>query len=1158
MASSFVHLHVHTQYSLLDGACRLKDLVRKAQAHNMTALAMTDHGNMFGALEFYEEAVNAGIKPIIGCEVYVAPGSRLERGGDQRGTAHLILLAKDITGYANLMKLVSFGYTDGFYYKPRIDKALLTTHAAGLIGLSACLKGEIASRLSAGKYDEACRAADQFRQIFTPGDFYLEVMDHGLPDQRAVNEGLLKLSREMVLPLVATNDVHYVEYAHYEAHEALLCIQTQTTLSDPKRMRMNSDQFYFKSAEEMAALFAWAPEALNNTLVIADKCQVKLEFGKYHVPDYACPAGETPSTYLRRLCLDGVVERYGAQAPAEVFDKLDFELKVIADLGFIGYFLIVWDFVHYAQSSGIPVGPGRGSAAGSLVSYLLGITDLDPIKYLLFFERFLNPSRKSMPDIDIDFCFERRGEVVDYVTRKYGRENVAQIITFGTMQAKAVVRDVGRALGLPYADVDRIAKLIPDRVMDDNGEAMHVTVDLAIETEPQLKGIIAADDTARRMMEIARVLEGLSRHASVHAAGVVISDKALTNYVPLYKVDDQVTTAYTMKGVEKIGLLKMDFLGLKTLTLIQDAQRIIKETRGVDLDLRKIPLDDKKTFDLLGQGDSAGIFQVESDGMRNLLVRSKPTEFEDIIALLALYRPGPLGSGMVDDFIKRKRGEATVQYPHPKLEKVLKNSYGVAIYQEQVMQMACELAGFSMADADNLRRAMSKKKASEMDKMRAYFVDGCLKVSQIFDEEANRLFDLIDKFAGYGFNRSHSAAYAVITYRTAFLKANYPVEFMCALLTNEKDNMDKIVGYVKASAAMGIAVLPPDVNQSRSLFSVVGKNVIRYGLLGIKNVGAAAIDVIVAERQKGGAFASIFNFCQRVDLRSCNRKVIESLIKCGAFDGLGALRSQMMAVLDQALSAGASRQKDALSGQLSLFSIGAASGGFSDVADVFPSMKEWPQPQVLSFEKELLGFFLSGHPLDRYGVEIRTFTNATTSKISGMAENQSVAMIAMVAAVRHTVTKSRGERMAILTLEDLEGSVEAVAFPEVFKTVNSYLKEGVIIVVKGKMLSRKGKDGKLSGPRNIIIDELRDINEIYQLVKLIRIDTTGISPDKLPLIRKKLEHFPGQVPVHLQIDTRNHKSVEIKVGRNLYVTPSEVLMDEIKVIVGENAFHVVL
>ncbi|MEI8010947.1 MAG: DNA polymerase III subunit alpha [Candidatus Omnitrophota bacterium] len=1158
MSFSFAHLHVHTQYSLLDGACRLKDLIRKAKTYNMPAVAMTDHGNMFGALEFYEEAVSAGIKPIIGCEVYVAPGSRLERTGDQRSTAHLVLLAKDITGYSNLMKLVSAGYTDGFYYKPRIDKELLARHAKGLIGLSACLKGEVASRLSSGKYEEACRAADQYRQIFSPGDFYLEIMDHGLPDQRAVNEGLLKMSREMVLPLAATNDVHYVEYAHYEAHEALLCIQTQSTLSDPKRMRMNSDQFYFKSAEEMAALFAWAPEALKHTLDIADKCHVKLEFGKYHVPDYVCPAGETKETYLRRLCLDGVAERYGADVPDEVTEKLDFELKVIADLGFVGYFLIVWDFVHYAQSNGIPVGPGRGSAAGSLVSYLLGITDLDPIRYLLFFERFLNPSRKSMPDIDIDFCFERRGEVVDYVTRKYGRENVAQIITFGTMQAKAVVRDVGRALGLPYADVDRIAKLIPDRVMDENGEAMHVTVDLAIETEPQLKEIIASDDTARRMMEIARVLEGLSRHASVHAAGVVISDKSLTDYVPLYKVEDQVTTAYTMKGVEKIGLLKMDFLGLKTLTLIQDAQRIIKETRGIDLDMRKIPLDDIKTYDLLGQGDSAGVFQVESDGMRNLLVRSKPTEFEDIIALLALYRPGPLGSGMVDDFIKRKRGEATVQYPHPKLEKVLKNSYGVAIYQEQVMQMACELAGFSMADADNLRRAMSKKKASEMDKMRAFFVEGCLKVSQILDEEANRLFDLIDKFAGYGFNRSHSAAYAVITYRTAFLKANYPVEFMCALLTNEKDNLDKIVGYVKAAEAMGLSVLPPNINESRALFSVVGKSMIRYGLLGVKNVGAGAIEVMTAERRKNGPFTSIFNFCQRVDLRACNRKVIESLIKCGAFDGLGALRSQMMAVLDQALNTGTSRQKDVQSGQLSLFSIGAEAGGFELEPDIFPQMKEWPQPQVLAFEKELLGFYLSGHPLDRYVVEIHSFTNATTSKLSGMAENQSIAMIAMVAAVRHTATKSRGERMAILTLEDLEGSAEAVAFPEVYRVVNTHMKEGSIIVVKGKMLSRKGKDGKPAGARNIIIDELRDINEIYQLVKLIRIDATGVGPDKLPLIRKKLENFPGQVPVHLQIDTRNHKSVEIKVGRNLYVTPSEVLMDEIKTVVGENGFRVVL
>ncbi|MBF0330587.1 MAG: DNA polymerase III subunit alpha [Candidatus Omnitrophica bacterium] len=1158
MPAPFVHLHVHTQYSLLDGACRLKDLAKKAVAYGMPAVAMTDHGNMFGALDFYEEAKKAGIKPIIGCEVYVAPGSRQERSWNQRSISHLVLLAKDAEGYANLMKLVSAGYLEGFHYKPCIDKDILARYSKGLIGLSACLKGEVASRLYSGKYDEACQAADSFRQIFTPGDFYLEAMEHGLAEQRAVNEGLLKISREMVLPLVATNDVHYLEYAHYEAHEALLCIQTQTTLADPKRMRMNADQFYFKSGDEMASLFAWAPEAISNTLVIADKCNIKLDFGTYHVPEYATPNAEPKEIYLKSLCLEGARERYGDVLPEAVTKQLDFELDVIAKLGFIGYFLIVWDFVHYAQENGIPVGPGRGSAAGSLVSYLLGITDLDPIKYALFFERFLNPSRLSMPDIDIDFCFERRGEVVDYVTRKYGRENVAQIITFGTMQAKAVVRDVGRALGLPYADVDRIAKLIPDRLMDENGEALHVSIELAMENEPQLRDIISSDDTARRLIDIAKVLEGLSRHASVHAAGVVISDKPLTEYVPLYKVENQITTAYTMKGIEKIGLLKMDFLGLKTLTLIQDALRIIKETRGIDLDMRKIPLDDKKTYELLGRGDSAGVFQVESDGMRNLLVRSKPSEFEDIIALLALYRPGPLGSGMVDDFVKRKRGEAKVEYLHPKLEPVLKNSYGVAIYQEQVMQMASVLAGFTMAEADNLRRAMSKKKVDEMAKVRASFVAGCLRVSAIPDEEANHLFDLIDKFAGYGFNRSHSAAYAVITYRTAFLKANYPVEFMCALLTNEKDNLEKVVEYVTATESMGLKVQPPHVNESRAAFSVVNKDTIRYGLLSVKNIGAGAIEAIVAERLNGGTYKSIYDFCHRVDMRACNRKAVESLIKCGAFDGMGARRAQMMAVLDQALSGGSSHQKDKEAGQLSFFSLEDTDGGFSSKPDVFPEMKEWPQPQVLSFEKELLGFYLSGHPLDRYVVEIQTFTNTTTKSLAGMTDAQPVSIIAMLKGVRNTVTKSRGERMAILSLEDLEGMAEAVVFPEVYKTVSSHIKDGAVVVVKGKVTLRKDRDGNLTGQRNIVVDDLRDINEIYNLVKLIRIDMTKVGSDKLPIMKKKFENFPGNVPVHLQIDTRNNRGVEIKVGRDLYVTPSEVLMDEIKSVVGENGFKVVL
>lgn len=1145
---SFVHLHLHTQFSLLDGACRIKDLMKQVQQMQMPAVAMTDHGNMFGALDFYDEAKARGIKAIIGCEMYITTGSRLDkRPGDQRGMHHLVLLAKDAQGYANLMKLVSIGFLEGFYYKPRIDKEVLAQHAKGLVCLSACLKGEVASRLLAGKYEEAQSAADSYRSMFAPGDFYLETMEHGLAEQKTVNEGLIRLSRDMDIPLVATNDVHYLLPQHYEAHETLLCIQTQTTLSDPRRMRMNSDQFYLKGPEEMARAFAWAPQALSNTLAVAEKCDLKLKFGDYHLPVYDVPSGETNETYLRRLCIEGAKERYSDPVPRDVIEKLDFELKTIKELGFIGYFLIVWDFVHYAKSHGIPVGPGRGSAAGSLVSYLLAITDLDPIKYSLFFERFLNPSRKSMPDIDIDFCFERRSEVVDYVTRKYGRDNVAQIITFGTMQAKAVVRDVGRAFGIPYADVDRIAKLIPDRLVDEEGNPKHVTIDLALENEPQLREVISTDATARKLMEVARVLEGLNRHASVHAAGVVISDKPLSEYCPLYKAEDQITTAFTMKGVEKIGLLKMDFLGLKTLTLIADALRIIKQTTGQEIDIRKIPIDDKDAYALLSRGESAGVFQVESDGMRSLLIRSKPSDFEDIISLLALYRPGPMGSGMLDDFVKRKRGEEDVKYLHPKLEPVLKNSYGVAIYQEQVMQMACVLAGFSMAEADNLRRAMSKKKVDEMSKMRDLFVNGAKATNDIPADEANRLFDLIDKFAGYGFNRSHSAAYAVVTYQTAYLKAKYPTQFMCALLTNEKDNTDKLVEYINAAESMGIEVLPPHVNESCQSFTVVNNRRIRYGLLGVKNVGAAAIDALVREREENGPYKSIFDFCKRVDLRTNNRKVIESLIKSGAFDYTGARRSQMLAVMDQALNLGTSRQKEEQVGQFSFFSMGESSGGFEAESEGLPDMKELPQPQLLAFEKELLGFYLSGHPLDRYLVEMQTFTNTNSQKLSGMRQDSGAVVIGMIVDLRMTVTKKDGRRMAIVRLEDLGGKIEAVIFPDVFEKVVQNLKTGVVVYLKGKVSIRE------AGP-NIVVDDLQDIGSIYKAVRSIHINMVKDDIDRLKLIKRKLECFPGAVPVHIQIGTRNFRSVEIKVGHGLHVSPSEVLMEEIKAIVGENSF----
>jgi DNA polymerase-3 subunit alpha len=1142
MSSEFIHLHVHTQYSLLDGACRINELVNKAAEFGMPALAMTDHGNMFGAIEFYQAAKKVGIKPIIGCEAYIASGSRTEKSS-QASTNHLTLLARDLDGYKNLLKLVSAGYLEGFYYKPRLDKEILARHAKGLLGTSGCLKGEVSSYLLRGDFNGALKAADDLSKIFGPGHFYIELMDHDLIEQKKVNGALLKIAGQLNLPVVATNDVHYLEHGQYAAHEALLCIQTQTVLSDPKRMKFASNNFYFKTPQEMAAQFSGYPQALKSTLEIADKCNLKLDFGQYHLPRYEPPAGKTQDGYLRELCEHNLIRRYGQVTP-ELTARLNHELATIEKMGFVSYFLIVWDFIHYAKSKGIPVGPGRGSAAGSLVSYLLGITDLDPIKYKLLFERFLNPDRAGMPDIDIDFCYERRGEVIEYVTQKYGKENVAQIITFGTMQAKAAVRDVGRVMDMPYAEVDRIAKLIPNE--------LGITIDKALQLEPQLRLVIEEDRTAKALLETAQILEGLNRHSSTHAAGVVISDQPLTEYVPMCKgTDGQITTGYDMDGVSKIGLLKMDFLGLRTLTVIDEALKLIQKTRGITVDIETIPLDDKRTYEILSAASSFGVFQLESGGMRDLLRKMKPSQMEDLVAILALYRPGPMGSGMLDDFIKRKRGEAPIKYPHPKLEGVLKDTYGIIVYQEQVMQITNVIAGFSMAQADDLRRAMSKKIAEVMEKVRQQFVAGCKTASGLPEFEANALFDLIDYFSGYGFNRSHSAAYAVITYRTAYLKANYPVEFMCALLTSEKDNTEKVVEYVKEAEAMGITVRPPNINTSRSNFSVVNEKTINYGLLAVKNVGGLAIDSIVKEREANGPFESVFDFCDRVDLRLNNRKVVESLVRCGAMDCFGFFRSQLTAVLERALELGIKSQQEAESGQISFFSMGDDAGGFNKDIAAIPPIKEWPQTQVLGYEKELLGFYLSGHPLDRYKAEIAEFSDFTTKNMKKAIEGQEVKIVALLKSVKLTVTKKTGERMAIMRLEDTDGELEVVVFPSSYQTVASYLKEGSVVIVKGRVSLRD------EAPK-MIVSDVKGIDEVYKLIRAINVDVSEFGVDNLDRVKQKLARFPGKIPVYLQLDTKNFKSVQILVGKELYVSPSEVLMSEIKGLVGEKNFRVTI
>jgi DNA polymerase III subunit alpha len=1138
--SDFIHLHVHTQYSLLDGACRIKDLVKKAVDYKMSALAMTDHGNIFGAISFYQTAMQMGIKPIIGCETNIAPGSRFIKDPQQGPASHIVLFVKDEAGYRNLLKLISASYLEGFYYRPRIDKEILSQCSAGLIGTSACLKGEVSRNIEQNNFNEALKVADELQQIFGKGNFYLEVMDHGLPEQKVVNEGLLKVSRELKIPLVGTNDVHYLEQNQARAHEALMCIQTQTVLSDPKRMRLRTEEYYFKDPEAMKKLFHWAPEAAEHTLEIAEKCNLELRFNELHLPRYDPPGGQSKEEFLEDLCLKGVQERFGIITPP-IKARLEHELTVIKKMGFLSYFLIVWDFIHYARQRGIPVGPGRGSAAGSLVSYLLGITNLDPIRYGLLFERFLNPERTGMPDIDIDFCFERRQEVIDYVTNKYGKDNVAQIITFGTMQARAAVRDVGRVLGVPYGDVDKIAKLIPG--------TPGKTLQDALKVEPQLSKLYQEDKTAAEIIDMAQVLEGLERHASIHAAGVVISDRPLTEHVPLFRTTDgQVTTGFSMKGIAKIGLLKMDFLGLRTLTVVEKTIKLVKGTQQQEIDINRIPLDDSKTFELLSNANSFGIFQLESSGMRELLKKIKPTQFEDLISILALYRPGPMGSGMLDDFIKRKKGEIPVQYPHPKLEPILKETFGIIVFQEQVMQIASVLAGFTMTQADHLRSAMSKKIPEVMDQMRREFVEGCKKTTRIREFEANKLFDLIDYFSGYGFNRSHSAAYALISYQTAYLKANFPIEFMCALLTSEKDNTDKVVEYVKECEQMGITVLPPDVNESCEEFSVVASKTIRFGLLAVKNIGQTAILSIVANR-KVGRYQSLFDFCERVDSRVVNRKVLESLIKCGAFDFLKAYRSQLMAIADKALETGTKTQREKATGQISFFTMEDGTGGFAKGTQDLPPIEEWPQNQILAYERELLGFYFSGHPLAHYKNEIREFSDYSTKDLRLAVEGQEIKIVGIISAVKLTTTRKTNERMAILKIEDLEGEAEVVIFPSLYPKVANLLVEGEVMIIVGRLSFREEIV-------TIIAGDLKSMKEFYKEIKAINVNLSGLQSDRFNILREKLGNFPGKIPVYLHMDTSSQKCVQILVDEGLFVTPNEVLMNEIKELVGDEKFSV--
>lgn len=1143
--SDFIHLHLHTQYSLLDGACRINELLALANQYKMDSLAITDHGNMFGAIDFYTSAQKAGIKPIIGCEVYIAPKSRLEKSiqGVEDSSYHLILLARNEAGYHNLMKLVSISYLEGFYYKPRIDKDILEEYKDGLIALSACLKGEIPSLLRQKRFNDALKSAEEFLRIFTKENFYLELQENGIPEQKEVNLGLVRISKELHIPLVATNDVHYLNRNHAKSHEALLCIQTQTTLNDPKRMKLQTDEFYFKSPQEMKQLFSEYPEAIANTLEIASRCNLELDFSSYHLPKYLPPEGKTKEEFLRQLCETGIIQRFG-QKSTEIAERLEYELKMIKNMGFTSYFLIVWDFIHYAKSQDIPVGPGRGSAAGSIVSYLLGITDINPLKYGLIFERFLNPERLSMPDIDIDFCYERRPEVIDYVTKKYGRENVAQIITFGTMQAKLVVRDVGRVMGIPYADVDRIAKMIPT----DPG----TTLKKALETEMELNTLYKTDSQITELLNIAMSLEGLNRHASMHAAGVVISDKPLNNYSPLFKTqDDQISTGFTMEALEKIGLLKMDFLGLRTLTVIDQTIKIIEKTQGKRIKVDEIPLNDQETYGLLSSSQTIGIFQVESSGMRDLLRKLEPETFEDLIALVALYRPGPIGSGMLDDFIKRKHKLIPIKYEHPLLEPILKETYGIMVYQEQIMQIASSLAGFSLAQADILRKAMGKKIPEVMEKQRINFISGCIK-NGVKESTAAKIFDLIEYFSGYGFNKSHSAAYALISYRTAYLKANYPVEFMTALLTSERNNTDKIVEYVNEANRMGLKILPPDINQSDAFFKVIDHETIRFALLAIKNVGSGAAESIVAARAKG-EFTSLDKFCQRIDLRLANKKVLESLIKCGAMDCFNLPRAQMTASLDKIIEAAARSQKEISTGQLSFFdSPVSGQKGFKENTANIPYVKEWPEPQILAFEKEMLGFYISGHPLARYARQLKRFASTSIANLGNHKHDDEIKIVCLLAKIKQTVTRAKQEKMAILKLEDLEGVAEALVFPQSFQKISRYLLPNTVVLIKGRLSIVEDEAPK------ILVNELLPMDAVYKLISSININLSGLQENLFISLKTLLASHNGSTPVFLHIDTPAKSVVQLVVGENLYVSPNEKLIQEIIDLIGEDKLSLVL
>ena len=1205
--AEFVHLHVHTEYSLLDGACRLDRLMDRAKALNYSSLAITDHGVMYGVVDFFRAAKDAGIKPIIGCEVYVAPGSRLEKkssGGGRDVYNHLVLLAKNEEGYKNLIKLVTAAHLDGYYYKPRIDKELLQLHKEGLIALSGCLASEIPEAINKDQPAKAREAIDWFKQVLGPDNFYLELQNHGIPEQAKVNRSLIPWAKEFGLKLVATNDVHYVEREHSHAHDALICIGTQCQLADTRRMKYVEEQFYLRSPEEMSARFAEAPEAVRNTLEVAEKCNLEIEFGKLHYPVFYPPEHYTREGYLRMLLAKSLHKRYGLHVRAEgeefiverlddprrlptyapapgtppavpspetgadlndpaiaaaveaVIGRLQIELKVIERTGFISYFLIVGDFVRYGHERGISC-VARGSAAGSIVTYLLEISNVDPIRYGLLFERFLNPERVNPPDIDIDFADDRRADVIEYVRQKYGRDAVAQIITFGTMGAKSVVRDVGRVMGLSFGECDRLAKMIPAE--------LKMNLEKALKDSPDLKKAYDEEEVTKELIDTAFVLEDLTRNSSVHAAGVVIGDQPLSNLLPLKQDEDgTIVTQYAMGPVGDLGLLKMDFLGLKTLTVIRNSCEMIRRTTGVDIPIEELPLDNQPTYDLLNNANTLGVFQLESGGMRDLCRKFQISSIEHITALIALYRPGPMD--LIPEFIKRRHGEVKIEYEHPLLERICHETYGIMVYQEQVMQAAQILGGYTLGGADLLRRAMGKKKLEEMAKQRETFVKGCARVNGIPAPKANQIFDLLEKFAGYGFNKSHAAAYAIVAYQTAYLKANHPVEFFCAMMTNEMSDLDKLGEYIAEAKEMGIDVLPPNVNESQVYFAPAPAKeaapdatpgakprlAIRFGLAAIKGVGEVAVETILKARNEGGPFKTLADMCERVDGRSVNKKILEGLIRSGSCDCLGQTRASLCGLVEHTLQRAAGIISDRQRGQSSLFGMFETKTPAS-AAVPQAVLPEFDRKILLEQEKELLGFYVTGHPLDPYAPLLSKFSVHTTGKLAQLANRSMTRLGGLVSVVQSGFSKKSGKPYAMVTLEDKEGTVQLLCMNEIYDQARELFVVGKPLMVIGEVSS--GDEKPKIFPVELMA--LEDAPRRYTRQVHLRLRTEGLDAAVLQTLRGITAEYPGRCPLFLCLIRPSGERIFIEANERYGVAPCMELQTRVESIFGPESYHAV-